>query len=251
MDSTSVDIPVPDYTKSLVKDVKGMRIGVPKEYFIAGIDAEVRESIAQTIAVFKSLGAVVVDISLPHTDYAVSTYYIVGPAEASSNLARFDGVQYGFRSPDADDLIDMYIRTRSKGFGDEAKRRILLGTYCLSSGYYDAYYLKALKVRTKIRDDFDAAFAECDCIVTPTTPTAAFRIGEKTADPLQMYLSDIYTISTNLAAIPGISIPCGFTKGNLPIGMQVLGKHFDEATILRTARAFERETDYHTRKPPL
>ena len=251
MDSTCVDMPVPDYTKSLVKDVKGLRIGVPKEYFIEGIDEEVEVSVRRSIDLLRDLGAEVVDITLPHTQYAVSTYYIVAPAEASSNLARFDGVQYGFRAQDAKDLVDMYIKTRSKGFGNEAKRRILLGTYCLSTGYYDAYYLKAQKVRTKIKEDFDNAFKLCDLIVTPTTPTPAFKIGEKTKDPLNMYLSDIFTISANLAGLPAISIPCGFSKGSLPIGLHMLAKPFGEETLFRAAYAFEQKTDYHKRKPNL
>lgn len=251
MDSTSVDMAVSDYTRSLTKDIKGLRVGVPKEYFIEGIDKEVESSVKKAAAVLKDLGAAVVDISLPHTQYAVSTYYIVATAEASSNLARFDGVQYGFRFENASDLIDMYIKTRSKGFGNEAKRRILLGTYCLSTGYYDAYYLKAQKVRTKIREDFDNAFKNCDCIITPTSPTAAFKIGEKMDDPLSMYLSDIFTISANLAGIPAISIPCGFTKDNLPIGLQILAKPFDEETLFRAAYAFEQSTDFHRENPKL
>lgn len=251
MDSTSVDIPVPDYTKSLVKDVKGVRIGVPKEYFVKGIDPEVEQAVRKAIGILKELGATVTDISLPHTEYAVSTYYIIGPAEASSNLARFDGVQYGFRALDPKDMIDMYIQTRSKGFGNEAKRRILLGTYCLSSGYYDAYYMKALKVRTKIKEDFEKAFGSCDCIITATSPTPAFNIGEKTGDPLSMYLSDIFTIPANLAGLPGISIPCGFSAGGLPIGLQILGKHFDEETLFRVAYTFEQNTDFHRKKPNL
>ena len=251
MDSTCVDMPVPDYTESLVEDVKGLRIGVPKEYFIEGIDKEVEASVRKSIDLFRDLGAEIVNITLPHTQYAVSTYYIVAPAEASSNLARFDGVQYGFRAQDAEDLIDMYIKTRSKGFGNEAKRRILLGTYCLSTGYYDAYYLKAQKVRTKIKEDFDNAFKLCDLIVTPTTPTPAFKIGEKTKDPLSMYLSDIFTISANLAGLPAISIPCGFSKSSLPIGLHMLAKPFDEETLFRAAYAFEQNTDYHKRKPKL
>jgi aspartyl-tRNA(Asn)/glutamyl-tRNA(Gln) amidotransferase subunit A len=224
---------------------------VPKEYFVKGLDKEVEDSVKRSIGVLKSLGAKIVDISLPHTEYAVSTYYIIGPAEASSNLARFDGVQYGLRDKDAGDMIDMYIRTRSKGFGNEAKRRILLGTYCLSSGYYDAYYLKAQKVRTKIKEDFDKAFTECDCIVTPTSPTPAFKIGEKADDPLGMYLSDIYTIPANLAGLPAVSIPCGFSENSLPIGLQVLAKPFDEETIFRTAYTFEQNTDFHKKKPAL
>ncbi|MCX5686345.1 MAG: Asp-tRNA(Asn)/Glu-tRNA(Gln) amidotransferase subunit GatA [Candidatus Omnitrophica bacterium] len=251
MDSTSVDIPVPDYTKSLVKDVKGMRVGVPKEYFIKGIDKEVDEAVKKAIGLLKSLGAKVAEISLPHTEYAVSAYYIVGPAEASSNLARFDGVQYGLRADRPEDMIDMYVKTRSKGFGDEAKRRILLGTYCLSTGYYDAYYLKAQKIRTRIKEDFESAFKACDCIITPTTPSPAFKIGEKTNDPLSMYLSDIFTIPANLAGIPAISIPCGFSKDGLPIGLQILAKPFDEETIFRAAYTFEQSTEYHKRKPEL
>ena len=251
MDSTSVDMAVPDYTKSLVKDVKGLRIGVPKEYFIEGIDREVEASVRKAISLLKDLGAEVKEISLPHTQYAVSTYYIVAPAEASSNLARFDGVQYGFRAENAEDLIDMYIKTRSIGFCNEAKRRILLGTYCLSTGYYDAYYLKAQKVRTKIKEDFDNAFKSCDCIVTPTSPTPAFKIGEKTEDPLSMYLSDIFTISANLAGLPAISIPCGFSKSGLPIGLHILAKPFDEETLFRTAYTFEQSTDFHKKRPNL
>ncbi len=252
MDSTSVDLPVPDYRKSLVKDVKGLRIGVPKEYFVKGIDKDVEEAIKKAINILKDLGAKTIDISLPHTEYALSTYYIVAPAEASSNLARFDGVQYGFRAKDAKDLIDMYVQTRSQGFGNEAKRRILLGTYCLSSGYYDAYYLKAQKVRTKIKEDFDNAFGSlCDCIITPTSPTPAFKIGERIEEPLSMYLSDIYTIPANLAGLPAMSVPCGFSKNNLPIGMQILAKPFAEETIFRTAYTFEQVTDFHKKKPKL
>jgi aspartyl-tRNA(Asn)/glutamyl-tRNA(Gln) amidotransferase subunit A len=251
MDSTSVDIPVPDYSRSLVKDVKGLRIGVPKEYFVKGLDREVELAVKESINVLKALGASIVDISLPHTDYAVSTYYIIGPAEASSNLARFDGVQYGLRSESPEDLIDMYTGTRSEGFGSEAKRRILLGTYCLSAGYYDAYYLKALKVRTKIKEDFDKAFKSCDCVVTPTSPTPAFRIGERTSDPIAMYLSDIYTIPANLAGLPAISVPCGFSSAGLPIGLQIMAKPFDEETIFRAAYTFEQSTAHHKRRPKL
>ena len=251
MDSTSVDTPVPDYAGSLVRDVKGLRIGVPKEYFIKGIDKDVEAAVRRSIALFKDLGASVVDISLPHTEYAVSAYYIIGPAEASSNLARFDGAHYGYRAPDAKDIIDMYTRTRSQGFGNEAKRRILLGTYCLSAGYYDAYYLKALKVRTKIKEDFDNAFQSCDLIVTPTSPTPAFKIGEKADDPLAMYLSDIFTIPANLAGLPGISIPCGFSSLGLPIGLQIMAGPFAEETIFRAAYAFEQSTDFHKRSPKL
>ena len=251
MDSTSVEAPVPDYTKSLIKDVKALTIGVPKEYFIKGIDREVEASVRKAIDVLKELGAKILTISLPHTEYAVAAYYIIAPAEASSNLARFDGVQYGFRAKDARNLIDMYIQTRSKGFGNEAKRRILLGTYSLSSGYYEAYYLKAQKVRTRIKEDFDKAFELCDCIITPTSPTPAFKIGEKIEDPLSMYLSDIYTIPANLAGLPAMSIPCGFSKDSLPIGLQILAKPFDEETIFRAAYTFEQNTDFHKKKPNL
>jgi len=251
MDSTSVDMPVPDYTKSLIKDVEGVKIGVPKEYFIKGLDKEVEDAVKKSIDILKGLGAKIIDISLPHAGYAVSVYYIIAPAEASSNLARFDGVQYGFRAGDAKDMIDMYVKTRSEGFGNEAKRRILLGTYCLSSGYYDAYYLKAQKVRTKIIEDFNTAFGSCDAIITPTSPTPAFRIGEKTSDPLGMYLSDIYTIPANLAGLPAMSIPCGFSNDRLPIGLQIMAKPFDEEMIFRVAYTFEQNTDYHKEKPKL
>lgn len=251
MDSTSVDLPVPDYTRSLVKDVKALRLGVPKEYLGEGIDEEVRKAFVKAVDILKGLGAEVIDISLPHTQYAVSVYYIAAPAEASSNLARFDGVQYGYRFEGAGDLIDMYIKTRSKGFGSEAKRRILLGTYCLSSGYYDAYYIKAMKARTKIREDFENAFKTCDLIVTPTSPTPAFRIGERTSDPLAMYLSDIFTIPANLAGLPALSLPCGFSSRSLPIGMQILSRPFDEETIFRAAYTFEQATDFHKRKPKI
>jgi len=251
MDSTSVDMPVPDYKRSLVKDVKGLRIGVPKEYFIKGIDKDVEASVRKAIGVLKDLGAEIKDITLPHTEYAVATYYIVAPAEASSNLARFDGVQYGLRDKGARNIIDMYIKSRSEGFGNEAKRRILLGTYCLSTGYYDAYYLKAQKVRTKIREDFDRAFKDCDVIITPTSPTPAFKIGERMNDPLSMYLSDIFTIPANLAGLPAISVPCGLTAGALPIGLQIMAKPFDEETMLRAAYTFEQSTEHHKLKPKL
>ena len=250
-DSTSADMPVFDYLKFLDIDISGLKAGVPKEYFVEGLDKEVREAVRKSISIFKKLGVKIADISLPHTKYAVSTYYIIAPAEASSNLARFDGVQYGARCSGAKNIIDMYKKTRSEGFGDEAKRRVMLGTYVLSSGYYGAYYLKALKVRTKIKEDFDKAFSDCDFILTPTSPTAAFKIGEKTNDPLSMYLSDIYTIPANLAGIPAISIPCGFTQGGLPIGLQILAKAFKEDTIFKAAHAFEKNTDFHNRKAPL
>ncbi|MFC1590617.1 Asp-tRNA(Asn)/Glu-tRNA(Gln) amidotransferase subunit GatA [Candidatus Omnitrophota bacterium] len=251
MDSTSVDLPVPDYMNALTADIKGMRIGVPKEYFIEGIEPEVSEYTKRAIDLLKGLGAEIKEISLPHTEYAVSTYYIIAPAEASSNLARYDGAQYAFRSKAKGDIVDMYINTRSEGFGDEAKRRILLGTYVLSSGYYEAYYLKAQKVRTKIKMDFEDAFKRVDCIVTPTSPTAAFGIGERTKDPLSMYLSDVFTISANLAGIPGISVPCGFTKGGLPVGLQILAKPFDEETMLKAAYAYQENTGWHKKRPSL
>jgi aspartyl-tRNA(Asn)/glutamyl-tRNA(Gln) amidotransferase subunit A len=251
MDSTCCDLPVPDYTKTLNKDIKGLKIGIPKEYFIKGLDPEVESSLQQSIETYKKLGAVCEPTTLPHTEYAVSTYYIIAPSEASSNLARFDGVQYGYRSKGSADLIDMYKTTREEAFGAEAKRRITLGTYALSSGYYEAYYLRALKVRTLIKQDFDKSFQKFDCILTPTTPEPAFKIGEKADDPLAMYLSDIFTISVNLAGLPAISIPCGFSKQNLPIGLQLIGKPFDEETILRTAYAFEQATQWHKQKPKL
>jgi len=249
-DSTSINKDVPDYTKSLNGDIKGLKIGIPKEYFVQGMDPEVKSIIEEAINKLKSLGADSKQVSLPHTEYAVPVYYIIATAEASSNLARFDGVQYGYRAK-SDNLIDMYKQTRAEGFGEEAKRRILLGTFALSHGYYDAYYLRALKVRTLIKQDFDRVFGDFDCIVTPTCPTAAFKIGEKTQDPLKMYLSDIYTISVNLAGIPAISIPCGFTKAGLPIGLQIMAKPFDEEMLFKVAHAFEQSTDWHKVKPKL
>lgn len=250
-DSTSVDLPVPDYPAHLGREIAGLRIGIPDEYFIEGVDPEVAAAIRKAIDLLESLGAKAERISLPHTEYAVATYYLVATAEASSNLARYDAVKYGLRSGGAKDLVDMYVKTRQNGFGAEVKRRIMLGTYALSAGYYDAYYLKALKVRTLIRKDFEDAFKRCEVILTPTAPTAAFRLGEKTEDPLTMYLSDIFTISANLAGIPGISLPCGFTQAGLPIGLQLLGKPFDEATLLQVAFAYEQATEWHKRKPPL
>lgn len=240
MDSTSVERPVPKYTDSLAKDIKGITIGIPKEYFTSGIDDDVNERVHAAIDVIKRLGAKTIDISLPHTKYAVSCYYIIAPAEASSNLARYDGVHYGYRTKKADNLIDMYTFSRNEGFGEEAKRRILLGTYSLSSGYYEAYYLKAQKVRTRITEDFSKAFTACDAILTPTSPTTAFKIGEKTDDPLKMYLSDIFTIPANLAGIPAISVPCGKGNGGLPVGLQFMAKPFAEETLFRVAHAYER-----------
>jgi aspartyl-tRNA(Asn)/glutamyl-tRNA(Gln) amidotransferase subunit A len=239
MDATSAEVPVPDYVAELEKPVRGLKVGVAKEYFGDGLDPEIRKAIEDGIQALAKLGCEIVEVSLPHTEYAIPTYYIVATAEASSNLARFDGVRYGYRAKGARTLSDMYRRSRDEGFGAEAKRRIMLGTYALSAGYYDAYYLKAQKVRTLLTRDFDEAFKKVDAIVTPTTPTAAFKLGEKVDDPLAMYLADIYTVTADLAGIPGISIPCGRTRENLPIGMQILGRHLDESTILRLAHAFE------------
>jgi aspartyl-tRNA(Asn)/glutamyl-tRNA(Gln) amidotransferase subunit A len=250
-DSTSVPRPVPDYTTALGDSVKGLRIGLPKEYFIDGMNREVEVAVRAAIKKLQELGAEIVEISLPHTDYAVAVYYLIATAEASANLARFDGVRYGARVA-GEDVIDMYGKTRGAGFGPEVKRRIILGTYALSAGYYDAYYVRAQKVRTLIRQDFENAFEKCDAIVTPTSPEVAFRIGEKTDDPLKMYLSDIFTISVNLAGICGVSLPCGFTNDpRLPIGLQILGKSFDEETVLRVAHAYEQATEWHKARPRL
>ncbi len=250
LDSTSAPVTVPDFTAILGKDINGMRIGIPKEYFIEGMEEEVESSVKEAVKKLESVGAIPVEVSLPHTGYAVATYYVLATSEASSNLARYDGVKYGFRAGGRD-LMDMYMNTRAQGFGAEVKRRIMLGTYALSSGYYEAYYKKAQQVRTLIKKDFEEAFRQVDVIATPTSPTAAFKIGEKTADPLRMYLSDIFTISVNLAGVPGISIPCGFTSNNLPIGLQLIGKHFDEESILKVAYAYEQATEWHKRRPSL
>src|SRR6202049_289380 len=239
MDSTSAEVPVPDYLAELEKPIRGMKVGVAREYMGEGLDPEVRSAVEDAVQSLAELGCEIVEVSLPHTEYAIPAYYIVATAEASSNLARFDGVRYGYRAENAHTLSEMYRRTRDLGFGTEVKRRIMLGTYALSAGYYDAYYLKAQKVRTLLTRDFDEAFKQVDAIVAPTSPTAAFKLGDKTDDPLAMYLADIYTVTANLAGIPGISIPCGQTKEKLPIGMQIFGKHFDEATILRLAHAYE------------
>jgi aspartyl-tRNA(Asn)/glutamyl-tRNA(Gln) amidotransferase subunit A len=239
MDSTSTDLPVPDYVAELERPVKGLKLGVAQEYFGEGLDAEVRNAVEVAIQKLATLGCEIVPVSLPHTKYAIPTYYIVATAEASANLARFDGVRYGFRARDAHNLSEMYRRSRDRGFGPEVKRRIMLGTYALSAGYYDAYYVKAQKVRTLLTQDFEQAFQRVDAIVTPTSPTAAFKLGQKVNNPLAMYLADIYTVTADLAGIPGISVPCGETKDKLPIGLQILGKHFDEATILRLANAYE------------
>ena len=239
MDSTSAEVPVPDYVAELEKPVKGLKIGVAKEYFGEGLEAETRSTIESAIHKLAKSGCEVVEVSLPHTKYAIPAYYLVATAEASSNLARFDGVRYGFRATGARSLSDMYRRSRDHGFGAEVKRRIMLGTYALSAGYYDAYYLKAQRVRTLLTRDFEQAFQKVDVIVGPTCPTPAFKLGEKVDDPLAMYLADIYTVTPNLAGIPGISIPVGRSKANLPIGMQIFGKHFDESTVLRVAHAYE------------
>ena len=250
-DSTSVDEPVPDYLAALTGDVKGLRIGVPHEYFVEGTEPGVRQVIDEAIETFKSLGAEVGECSLPHTRFGVAAYYIIAPAECSANLARYDGVKYGFALRETgDDLIEFVARTRAAGFGPEVKRRIMLGTYALSSGYYDAYYLKAEKVRTLIKQDFDSAFERFDVLLGPTSPTVAFKLGAKIADPYAMYLNDVFTIPANLAGIPGISIPGGFSEG-LPVGVHILGPSFGEATLLRVADAFQRATDYHTRWPKL
>jgi aspartyl-tRNA(Asn)/glutamyl-tRNA(Gln) amidotransferase subunit A len=257
MDTTCANLEVPDYTRSLVKDIKGIKIGIPREYFLEGIAPEVKKSVDAAVTLFKDLGAQIKEVCLEHTEYAIAVYYIIATAEASSNLARFDGMQFGYRTKNIEDsqesdlLVKVYSRTRKDGFGAEAKRRIILGTYVLSSGYYDAYYLRALKVRTLIRQDFEQAFKECDLLITPTSPTVAFKRGEKLENPLAMYLSDIYTISANLAGLPAMSVPCGFTKGGLPIGLQILAKPFDEKSIFRLAYTYEQNTDCHLKKPNL
>jgi aspartyl-tRNA(Asn)/glutamyl-tRNA(Gln) amidotransferase subunit A len=251
-DSTALDEAVPDFTASLEKGVKGLRLGLPKEYFIEGLDPEVEKTVRKAVANLEGQGAEVLDISLPHTEFALSTYYIIAPAEASANLARFDGVRYGFRAKDTHGLLDHYGRTREEGFGPEVKRRIILGTYVLSSGYYDAYYLRAQKVRTLIRQDFAEAFEKVDAIVCPTSPTPAFKLGERTSDPLGMYLADIFTLAANIAGICGISVPCGFLEREgkqLPVGLQILGKELDESTVLQVARAYEQSTNWHEVKP--
>jgi len=250
-ESTSVPAEVPDYRNFLNRGIDGWTVGIPKEYFIEGIDPEVRAAIEKAIHAVEGMGARCKEISLPHTEYCLAVYYIIAPAEASSNLARYDGVRYGFRASESRDLLDMYKKTRSAGFGAEVKRRIMIGTYALSSGYYDAYYKKASQVRGLIKRDFEEALKGCDVILTPTTPTPAFKIGEKTDDPMHMYLSDIFTISTNLAGIPGISLPCGYTQSGLPIGMQFLAGHFEEGKLLQIASAYERHADIEKRRPNL
>ncbi|MGQ0793498.1 MAG: Asp-tRNA(Asn)/Glu-tRNA(Gln) amidotransferase subunit GatA [Deltaproteobacteria bacterium] len=250
-DSTSANVLCPDFTRSLSGGLSGVRIGVPREYFVSGIDPEIESGVRRAIALIEDAGAEVREISLPHTEFALSAYYLLAPSEASSNLARFDGVRYGFRAPTARNLKDMYFKTRAAGFGSEVKRRIMIGTYALSSGYYDAYYLKAQRVRTLIKRDFDEAFGHVDVILTPTSPEPAFKIGEKTDDPLKMYLSDIFTIPCNLAGIPGMSIPCGFTAAGLPIGLQLLGRPFDEESLFKVAYNYEIRTGWTLSRPPL
>jgi len=251
MDSTSVKKDVPDYITSLKKGVKGLRLGLPKEYFGEGLDKGVEKDVMDGAKILEKEGAIIKDVSLPHTEFAVATYYIIATAEASSNLARYDGVRYGLRIDDPKDLLGLYEKTRQNGFGNEVKRRIMLGTYGLSAGYYDAYYLKALKVRRLIKEDFDKAFEEVDAILTPTSPSVAFKIGEKTKEPLKMYLSDIYTISANLAGIPAISLPCGFSKKGLPIGIQFMARPFAEELLFQIGGTFQKLTDYHLKMPVL
>ncbi len=251
LDATSAALPVPDYTTFLKNDLAGLTIGLPKEFYTDALGGPMRESIMRAVDVLKGLGAKVTEVSLPHTDYGIAVYYLIATAEASANLARFDGVRYGYRDPSATTVEEMYRGTKTGGFGPEVKRRIMLGTYALSSGYYDAYYLKAQKVRALIRRDFDEAFAQCDVIITPTTPTPAFKFGEKTDDPLQMYLSDIYTNSVNLAGVPGLSVPCGLIDGKLPAGMQIIGKPFSEDTLIRVAHAYEKARGFEMGKPAI
>jgi aspartyl-tRNA(Asn)/glutamyl-tRNA(Gln) amidotransferase subunit A len=249
-DSTSVNVPVPRYVESLTGDVRGLRIGVPREYFVEGMEPAVEGAVRAAVETLTGLGAEVAEVSLPHTDFALPVYYLIAPAEASANLARYEGMRYGL-SLDGQDLWDTYRQTRGQGFGPEVKRRIMLGTYALSTGYYDAYYLKASQVRTLIRRDFDQALEQCDVLVAPTTPTTAFRIGEKVDDPLQMYLQDVFTLALSLAGLPGLSLPCGFDEQGLPIGLQIMGGAFDEATVLQVAHAYEQATEWHQRRPAL
>jgi aspartyl-tRNA(Asn)/glutamyl-tRNA(Gln) amidotransferase subunit A len=252
-DSTSVDRPVPDYHAAVASGaagVRGLRIALPREYFVEGMQPEVEQAVRTAASTFRDAGAAVNDASLPHTEYAIGCYYILATAEASSNLARYDGIRYGLRAPADGGLLDLYRKTRAAGFGPEVKRRIMLGTYVLSSGYYDAYYLKAQKVRTLIRQDFERVFADADVIMTPVAPTTAFRIGEKAADPLQMYLSDVFMISINLAGLPAIVLPCGVDAAGMPIGLQIVGPPFGEEVVLRAARAFEAATTWHQLRPP-
>jgi len=248
-DSTSAVRECPDYKSALIDDVKGLKIGVPREYFGQGINEEVKKAVIDAIELLKTLGADYEETSLKYTDYALSAYYLIASAEASSNLGRYDGVKYGYRAANYEDMIDMYKKTRSEGFGSEVKRRIMLGTYALSSGYYDAYYLKALKVRTLITEDFKKAFEKYDVLIVPTSPTTAFKIGERIDNPMEMYLSDVCTVPVNIAGLPALSMPCGFDSRGLPIGLQIIGKAFDEETILRVAYTFEKNTKFHNKKP--
>ena len=248
-DSTSLERPAEDYNRSLAQPLKGLRIGLPREFFAEGLSPDVRRAVDEAVAEYRKLGATVVDISLPNMELSVPVYYVLAPAEASSNLSRFDGVRYGHRAAEYTDLMDMYKRSRAEGFGAEVKRRILIGTYVLSHGYYDAYYIRAQKLRRLIARDFVEAFRQCDVIMGPTSPTTAFRLGEKSADPVQMYLSDIYTIAVNLAGLPGMSIPCGFDGGGLPVGLQIIGNYFDEARMLNAAHQYQLATDWHTKAP--
>jgi aspartyl-tRNA(Asn)/glutamyl-tRNA(Gln) amidotransferase subunit A len=250
-DSTSIERPAEAFARLLDEPLSGLRIGLPKEYFGEGMSADVRKTVDAALAEYRKLGATTVDIELPASDLSVAAYYVIAPAEASSNLSRYDGVRYGFRAEKYDDVLDMYRKTRSQGFGTEVKRRILIGTYVLSHGYYDAYYLKAQRIRRLIARDFAQAFEHCDVIMSPTSPTTAFAIGAKTADPAQMYLSDIYTIATNLAGLPGMSIPCGFDESNLPVGLQIIGNYFCEAKMLNVAHRYQQHTDWHLRKSPV
>lgn len=247
-DSTSIDIAVPDYTKTLNDSIKGLRIGLPKEYFSAGLNADVAKVIQEAIKEYEKLGAIITEISLPNSDLSISAYYVIAPAECSSNLARYDGVRFGYRCKDPVDLQDLYKRSRSEGFGSEVKRRIMIGTYVLSAGYYDAYYIKAQKIRHLVRNDFTEAFKNVDVILSPTAPSPAFKIGEKTSDPVSMYLSDIYTVAVNIAGLPGISIPAGFVN-KLPVGLQLIGNVFEEAKLLNVAHQFQKVTDWHKRNP--
>lgn len=249
-DATSAPYKVPDYTKYLQNDVRGLRIGVPKEYMATGLDNDIKRLIEEAITTLSNLGAEIEETSMPHVEYALPAYYLIATAEASSNLAKFDSVRYGYQYPDAEDVLDMFIKSRSKGFGAEVKRRIMLGTYALSAGYYDAYYLKALKVRTLVKQDFDRAFEKYDLLLSPTTPTPAFKFAQKVGDPVQMYLNDLYTMSVNLAGAPGISLPCGFVDG-LPVGLQLIAKPFGEAAMLRAAYTFEQNTEFHRQRPAL
>jgi len=251
MDATSANLDIPEYTKALTGDVKGLKIAVPKEYIGEGVDPEVKASVMEALKVYESLGATWEEVSLPHSKYAVAAYYLISSSEASANLARFDGVRYGVRSENAENMIDMFKKSRSEGFGEEVKRRIMLGTFALSSGYYDAYYKKAQQVRTLIKNDFEKILEDFDVIMGPTSPTTAYKIGEVIDDPMTMYANDIMTVPVNLAGVPGISVPCGFSSAGMPIGLQIIGKHFDESTVYRAAHAFEQATDHHKKRPAL